>query len=249
MNLCKGRLLSFIMMAAAYGGYCFSQEKVFIGSDNLFVPNGFDSNDNVEVVVTGDLPNTCYLRPEGKVAVSDTKILITMMATKVSGEETNCIMAVVPYMVSVPLGQLSEGYYSVLVNPQTPAEKNGSLHVARPNYNSINNFPYANVMHIEAVSGQDKIILKGVHPSGCMEIERVEIYANDKRDTYSILPIIKATMPICDQMMTSFSYTLDLPPSPHAKQLLHVRKIDGTAINYLLSHTYRKDKKRREIQG
>lgn len=218
----------------------FYQEEVNIGIEHVFVPKGFDSNDsNVEVVIAGNLPDTCHRLPRGVSNVTGNRVDIEMKATKVSGADTVCIMAVVPYMVSVSLGTLNEGQYDIVVVGENSQQKNSYIYIDRPNSASINNYSYAYVRSVKkgqyGQHGQEWII-EGEHPSSCMKLDRVEIYVNDAQDTYSVLPIIKAVEPICDRLMTPFSYSVYIPESlPNRRmRLMHVRKIDGTALNYLI---------------
>lgn len=222
------------VLTIATSGYSAQQEQVLISLEKVFVPKGFDSNDSVEIIVSGELPNTCYLRPHGEVKIVDNIAIVEIKATKITDEEVVCIMAIVPYMITVPLGQLREGSYDIFINPGTASAKNSSILVERPNSNSINNFTYANVTNVETLSTQRDILIAGFHPSSCMEIDRVEIFSNTNNDTYSVLPIIKQTQPICDRMIKPFTYTIHLPNAQKDQQLLHVRKIDGTALNYLV---------------
>ena len=207
-------------------------EEVHIESESVHVPKGFDSNDNVEVVLTGVLPSTCYRRPFGEAKVLGNQVGIDIKATKLDDKESICIMALVPYMISVQLGQLREGSYQIAVNPGTAQEKDSTILVERPNSNSIDNFTYANVTSVKKIRGTNIITLEGVHPSSCMELERVDITANG--DTFAILPIIKQVKPICDTMIQPFSYNVELPANLQKDILVHVRKIDGNATNFLL---------------
>lgn len=212
-------------------------EEVQVGVENVFVPKGFDSNDNVEIVVNGDLPNTCYLRPHGEVKVVNQRVIVEMKATKVTDRNVGCIEALVPYVVAVPLGALAEGVYDIVINVGSDVEQNRVIRVDRPNSSSINNFTYANVTEAHITNEKRTVQLSGVHPSSCMDIERVEIIVNETNDTFSVLPIIKQVEPICDRMIKPFTYTLLLPEPQASYELVHVRKIDGTALNFIVNET------------
>jgi hypothetical protein len=229
-------LMTFVsLLAVTINGNATTQELVSIALDKVFVPKGFDSNDNVEIVASGELPNTCYLRPFGEVKSIENKIIIDLKAYQVVGNDVNCIQAIVPYMISVSLGQLAEGRYEIIVNGGTSSEKNSAIFVERPSSSSLNNFTYANVTNVKKTLLNDReILIEGYHPSSCMEIDRVEIITNENQDAYSVLPIIKQVLPICDQMIKPFSYTIQLPPAHRDQQLVHVRKIDGWAFNYII---------------
>jgi sulfur carrier protein ThiS len=226
--------------AVAAMSYSNHYEEVAIETEGVFVPKGFDSNDHVEIVVTGQLPNTCYLRPRGEIEITGNKINIRMMATKISGDDVNCIMAIVPYLVSVPLGKMTEGNYDIQINEGATSETKSAIVVEQPNSNSINNFSYANVTHVTILTREQKIVLEGFHPSSCMEIDRVEIVSNESHDTYSILPILKQIGQACDQTINPFSIELVLPKEKgNDRVVLHVRKMDGTGLNYLWDHRFR----------
>lgn len=209
-------------------------QEVQINSQNIHVPQGFDSNDTVEVIVTGLLPSTCYRRPNAEAKVDGSNVTIKLKATKMDKQNNICIMAVVPYMISVPLGQLKEGHYTIAVNPGSTDFKNSTIAVESPNSQSIDNFTYANVSKVTKVAGSNKIRLTGEHPSSCMKIDRVEVLANPTHDTFSILPIVKQIQPICDRMMKPFTHEVVLPFELKKSAVAHVRKIDGTAANFLL---------------
>jgi hypothetical protein len=205
-------------------------ESVNIPSGQIHVPLGFDSNDKqVEVIVTGAVPDTCHKRPQGKVSIDGNKIKITMKADKVSGHGVYCIKAVVPYMVSVPLGQLSEGLYQVSAGKDE--QKSYNLVVGTPGSASIDNFTYANVMNVKTAENGN-IVLSGEHPSNCMDIERVEMIANENLDTFSILPIVTKTAEECNLVMTPFSKEIPAPAKTASDVVFHIRRLDGTAINF-----------------
>lgn len=217
----------------AASGFCAVSEVV-IHPSNVHVPRGFDSNDHTEVIVIGDLPDTCYRRPVGYAKVVDKEIIIDMEATKISDANMVCIQALVPYMVSVPLGRLAEGSYTIAVNRGNGPEWDSELFVDKPSSNSIDNFTYANVTNVKKLPGTDTLLIEGVHPSSCMAIDRVEEIPNATGDTVAVLPIIKQVNTQCDRLMTPFTYELPLRIRDQKGVVFHVRKLDGTALNYLL---------------
>lgn len=208
--------------------------EVTIETKDIHVPEGFDSNDNVEVIITGNLPNTCYRRPQAHTKLEEGRINIDVKAIKLEGPEVNCIMALVPYMISVPLGQLSEGNYAIMINPGSNGEKGTKIKVDRSNSNSIDDHTYANVTGVKRIANSNYIILTGYHPSSCMSIENVQVIGNEAGDTVSVLPIIRQTQPICDRQVVQFEQKVEIPQLAKKDVLIHVRKIDGTAANYLM---------------
>ena len=55
--------------------------------DHAFIPAGFDSNDSVEIVITGYLPNLCHKAPSAKVEITGTKVDVKM--TSLYYQESN----------------------------------------------------------------------------------------------------------------------------------------------------------------
>lgn len=233
----KSLLFVALSILTAYPTFARSEE-VRLEIDNVHIPKGWDSNDqDVQVVVTGELPSTCYRRPHGEAKVIDNQVYIDVSATKIDEKDTFCIMALVPYTVSVPLGRLNEGTYRVAVNPGSDQEKASVLSVEHPNSNSIDNFTYANVTNLKRKGTTNTYTLEGVHPSSCMSIERVEIISNLSQDTFSILPIVKQVEPVCDRMIQPFTYDFELPAVEKSEIVVHVRKIDGTGSNYTFKNS------------
>lgn len=220
-------VLSLSMIAQA--------SPVAVDARSVHVPEGFDSNDETEVEVVVELPDTCHRRPYGEVKVIEGDIYIDMKASKVSPSSgIYCIQAIVPVLVSVPVGKLSRGTYSVKVNAHHGAEKDAFLKVVEPNSASIDNFTYANVTNVEKSPDGSKIYLEGYHPSSCMEIDQVKMIPNETGDTIAVLPIVKQNHLVCDQMITPFKYEIPLVNVTSSEIVLHVRKIDGRALNLKL---------------
>ncbi|HXW52719.1 MAG TPA: hypothetical protein VEL47_01310, partial [Myxococcota bacterium] len=193
---------------------------------------GFDANDDVEVIVTGDVPDSCHKRPMGQAKILDGKIVIDMTATKITGADVVCIKARIPYVVSVSLGQLGQGDYTVAINAGQKSEKTSMLFVDAAGSDSIDNFTYANVTNITKSSDNTKLFLEGAHPSSCMEIEEIQLIPNDTGDTIAVLPIVKQVTSSCDRMTKPFKIEIIVPNPQKQGVIYHVRRIDGRAVNF-----------------
>lgn len=209
-------------------GFCLI-ETVPIYPNQIHVPLGFDSNDQAEIIVHGLLPDTCHRRPSGKVEVRGNEIHVEMKADKVSGSQVYCIKAMVPYLVSVPLGKLPEGAYKIAVNTIEPTTY--KMVVDRPGSASIDNFTYANVTNVTKDEETGELIISGEHPSNCMELTKIEIIANETHDTFSVMPIVMKTGDDCNLVMTPFKVQVPFM-APAGGVVFHVRRLDGTAVNF-----------------
>jgi hypothetical protein len=210
-------------------------KEVMIGTTNVHVPTGFDANDHVTLIVTGELPSTCWRRPRGEAMLINGRIVINTMATKIIDPEVNCIPAVVPYMVSISVGTLPQGTYEIAVNPSTLDEKVNTLTVEQPSSQSIDNHTYANVTNVTYIPETKKLAIEGTHPSSCMDIKDIQILANNKKDTLSLLTIIEQTEATCDRTTRPFVQYVDFNTATNKDILIHARLIDGNALNVLIT--------------
>lgn len=220
-------LLSTVTVAAEIA------HDVDIPFEDVHVPLGFDSNDKaIEFVVTGNVPTPCYYQPKGVVKIEGNSILVEMKAIQIVDKDVACIEAVVPYLVTVSLGQLREGNYNIKVNPGKESEKATMLVVGKPRSDSIDDFDYANVTSVEMNHDDGILLLKGAHPSSCINIDRIEMVPNPNRNTFAVLPIVRQDFPVCDRMMKKFAYEIPIPKDIRGQSVVfHIRKIAGNSLN------------------
>ena len=110
----------------------FAQTQVIDAPvDHVFVPAGFDNNDNIELVVTGEFPNPCYKRNDVKVEVVDDVIDIKVTSiVSQDDKSTMCAAMVVPFKENVIVGNLQGGDYKIVVNRNSGFELKSKIHVA-----------------------------------------------------------------------------------------------------------------------
>lgn len=76
--------ISMITILLLATGTLFAENHLVpLESQSVHVPKGFDSNDKVEIVVTGLLPSTCYRRPTAEAKIIDKNVFVDVKATKV----------------------------------------------------------------------------------------------------------------------------------------------------------------------
>jgi hypothetical protein len=222
-------LLTMVGSAMASGVPIEKQVPV----DHLYIPAGFDSNDNVEVVVTGFLPNLCHKNPSAKVKF-EANGRIDIEVTSLYYDESNpfCPEMVVPFTLPVSLGVMDTGEYAVAVNNEK--SNTGRLTVQESTSNAIDTYHYAYVSNVLKKPGSHRIHLKGYNPSDCFVLDKVESISNNK-DSFSILPKMKQIRDFCPMKMVPFTYEYDVPKTLTKKNvLLHVRTMDGKSINTIL---------------
>lgn len=210
--------------------------SVLLDSENVFVPLGFDENDDSEAIVTGWLPSPCYKRPSGHAKVIGDDIYVDLTATKFDVENSVCILMAVPFTVPVSLGQLKPGEYRLHVNQSNYRPKLANIRVEEANSESVDNFTYAGVEAVTPLENSREVILTGTNPSDCLELEDVKMISNHK-DVFAVLPIMKKVKRTCERKQVPFSYTVQVPAELDADQiLLHVRSMDGRSVNKVFNN-------------
>ena len=209
-------------------------EMVEVDSENLFVPNGFDDNDEASVVLDGYLKSGCYKLADAKFTVDSTTntIHITQYARKYQGP---CVAVLVPFTNEVHLGVLPHGDYSVVTNERSALSER--LNVKEALNAGPDDFLYApvegvTVHEIRADSdGNYVAFLTGRYTTNCMAWDSSKIIGNGK--TIAVQPIIKMLdLPVCEDATIPFRVAVDLPRElVEGRHLLHTRSLNGRSIN------------------
>jgi hypothetical protein len=203
--------------------------------DHLFVPQGFDNNDNIEVVVVGKLPNPCFIRNKVdiKVVEDSINVNITSLNNEDQGNE-NCAPMKVPFSEVVTIGNLQGGSYRIIVNGKLEEK----LVVAESGSQSVDDHLYAAGQYIDlgltgGLSGDALLVANSL--SSCLELDHVEYISNGK-NTFSVLPIMKKVSEVCPEEKKRMEIPLkfDLNTIESAKVLLFVRSIDGRSIHSII---------------
>lgn len=226
-------LLLFAALSPAFALDGIPVKKV-VPVSHVFAPNGFDSNDNSEIIITGYLPNLCHKSPAAEVKIEGKKIDIKLTSLYYHESNPFCPEMIVPFTESVTLGVLDRGNYEVVVNGKSQWEHKEKVKIAGAVSNSIDEFSYAYVHYIEKEDAQKGYVkLKGYNPSDCFELESIE-YIHNGKDTYSILPKMKQVRGFCPRKMVPFEYEWKVPNDLDRDEvLLHVRTLDGKSVNSL----------------
>ncbi len=208
-------------------------EIVLSPVDHLYVPMGFDSNDSVELVVTGVFPNACFSRNDVQVAVNNDVIDITVTAFE--AEKAKCIQMKVPFKEVVTVGNLQGGEYQVRVNDKSRFQLKEKMMIEEASSNAIDNNTYAAIDWVEQKT-KDEFVLHGWKYSNCVELKKIEVISNGK-DTLSILPVMKQTAEVCPMkgMPVSYPVKVDFASLKMKKPLLHVRTMDGKSVNAIVN--------------
>lgn len=210
-------------------------QQVGVNFHTSYIPDGFDSNDNTQLVLEGSFKNSCYRPSQPKVKVDKSKKRITVEG-RAYIYPGNCLDMVVPYHQVVDLGILGAGAYEVI---QPTSEKNyelGDLKIRKRSTTSPDDYLYAPVSQAYFTyndNDQPIIRITGVFTNACMKIKDIRVKV--VRDVISVLPIAELKGGnLCGSGRYRFSKSIEIDDVDPGRYLLHVRSLNAQAINTLI---------------
>ena len=201
---------------------------------SVFVPSGFDSNDDAQIVLYGIFTDICHKVIYPKVSIDHENFKIKIQANANVRELCEEIYVTIPYTTTVNLGNLPVGRYEVLIQNNGGYRRVDSLFIGTPkSVKGVDDSPYAYLDHIRYSSvetGIPQVTLYGTIPSSCMTFQEVKVMYK-AGNVIDILPILKVTPgAACLPSNTPFVQTVTLQVSHTSPTLLNVRSAGGTAI-------------------
>lgn len=204
--------------------------------EKVFVPTGFDDNDNVEIIVHGQFGNSCYRVGQAQAEVDKATNEIKAYVTAYFYPGAVCAQVEMPYIEPVKVGLLDFGNYSVSVNRRSmPAEVN-----VKPSESvSPDDYLYAPVDSADLAiddAGNQTLYLTGTYPlyaSGCMVMREI-MFERNPDDVLVVLPKAEVTHgPECARDSDRFKYAKPIPQAEALKGtgLVHVRVMNGKSFN------------------
>lgn len=201
--------------------------------DKLFVPDGYDDNDMIEVVVSGTFPDSCHQVGEAITQIDETTKTVTLMQLSYREPGVMCVQMLSPFSHTIKIGHLNKGTYNfkVLNNP----EISRPFVIKQAEVEQADDFLYPPVDYADVVlsqTGKPVLIVKGSYPfmkKGCMKTQDATINFQS-HDTLVVQP--KAT--IVDDAAgceTNYEHRYELPYQIEGKFLIHVRALNGQSYN------------------
>lgn len=236
MNDSRLTLLGLIVMGVMQSGMALGSELIAVAVNDVFIPQGFDDNDDVSIVLDGYLSHSCFKLAHTAVEVEETSrtITVTQFARKT---DDICIQALIPFSTEVRLGILPEGTFTIVseetglreLMPIVPAPASGT-----------DNYFYAPVDHVSVHTMPEGeamyALLEGRFTNTCMRLTDVKI--EDHGKSINILPIMHDQIAgeECHEGEIQFKIPVDLPRHLTAgRHLVHVRSMSGQAHNVLFN--------------
>ena len=214
-------------------------EEVFV------VPVGYDSNDNVEIVIDGKLPSACYDLFQTKIIPTPEKnqFLIKqfirqkhLTECEVEHSEHQKQLFPVQFTTVVSLGELAAGEYRIdYMKSTTQGFK--TFQVSRANAEGIDDHLYAPVSsafipELIYTTPNAQVILTGILESTCMEMNSKEIEVERYGNIFVILPKLKLTTERdCTSIPRPLEQFVSLGAVEPGRYLVHVRSMTGRSVN------------------
>lgn len=198
----------------------------------IYVPGGYDSNDHVQVVGEGTFPGTCY-RPanvEVRIDRPQKRIFVSPAAYEYPGD---CASASLPFHRTVEVGVLAAGSWQVL--QEANGSKLGEINVRPALVETADDFEYAPVT--QAFFRQEpnalQVLLTGNFISNCSQL--VDLQLTIEPEVLVVQPIAKTEVRNgCMSGEFPFSSWTAIDFLQPKRYLLHVRSLNGNAINQLV---------------
>ncbi len=224
-------ILTFLFQSIA----SFANDKpttVNVPLDRAYAPVGFDDNDRVQITVAGTFSNSCFRVQDSGVNVDEKQqtIHVWQTAYKYGG---NCLRMMVPFTQVVNVGLIAAGQYTVL--DKASGSEIGKVAVVTSTHPEADDYFYAPIhdAYLDAeVSGDKAVILVGEFSDACTEIDDVKVAYYP--EAIVVQPIARRSEGVCTLMKMPFIKKVDLDPSLKGTRLLHVRSMNGQAINKIV---------------
>lgn len=198
-----------------------------------FVPQAFDSNDTAQIVVEGYLPSSCH-----KLGPIETFVDKTTGVVRVEQfayfHNVLCNDMIVPFQQEVTIGLLNKGAYKV--QDTESGKLLGSLPITRALKSQPDDFMYATVRDayvLPQTTAANTAHIEGFFSNSCSRIKEMRVI-QESATVVTVLPIVERIPSIaCAQVLVPFRKEVQLPQMRNGRHLLHVRSLNGQAVNKL----------------
>jgi hypothetical protein len=198
----------------------------------IYVPVGFDSNDHVQIVGEGIFENGCYRPAPTVVNIDQANKVINLgpVAYKYGGF---CAQVILPFERTIDIGVLKIGNWKITQgsDPKVIAE----IPVKPALALAPDDFLYAPVEQafIRQSGTRTMIFMTGEFQNSCMSIEKIDVSTSN--NTIVVQPIAQMGATDCKEGKFAFQKAVRLPALSEGRYLLHVRSLNGNAVNNLVN--------------
>lgn len=233
--------LASLMIAPVPVGQANPPSKAPAPVQKVFVPQGFDDNDNVEVILHGHFPNSCMKSGPVEVNVNADSRVISVKPEVFVYESSLCLELEVPFIQRVAVGNLAVGSWRVEVVGNVVKEPL-PLDIARARSAAPDEALYAPVEDVVLLpderGGGHRVVVSGLWPQApqgqCFDIAKIESRLGPD-NVLVVLPIAElhregeCQVPANRNRRFSGSAIVDQRLADDV--LVHVRVMNGESLN------------------
>jgi hypothetical protein len=231
----NGLVLAFSLALSA-SAWAEDPREIPAPIDRVFIPNGYDSNDNVEVILHGEFRNSCYRVGHAGAKLDLENHRITVFATAYEYPDAgDCAQVITPFIQTVKLGVIPQGMYRVVY--QNNPSVGDRLIVKETSTAAADDHFYAPVEFADIernANGEPHLILYGSYPRmliGCALFSEIRVM-KDSSDLLVVMPILRTTEgEECQNVPARFKRSIKLDRFVEGDGLLHVRVLSGNSFN------------------
>lgn len=209
--------------------------------EHVFVPQGFDDNDNAEVIIQGRFPNACMKIGPVERTIDSQTLTIRLRPQVYVYKGDLCAQVIIPFTQKVNFGTLKEGTWKIEIDGE-PNITALPLIISRAQSATPDDFLYAPVEEVVLLPGRlgprQKLVVSGnwpVVPSrGCFTLKKIiTSFGADNtlvvRPIAELLPSTQCSQ--ASQRKRSFQSSVLLEKSLQHDSLVHVRVLNGDSLN------------------
>jgi hypothetical protein len=211
-------------------------ELVTVAPHDVFAPQGFDNNDSAQVTIAGDMLNTCFKAGPATAEVDQVRKTILIRNRAYFYSSCWCLYVLVPYVKTIDLGVLPVGTYKILFEQENgKLQRKGIMPVALSANSGPDDYLYALIDEATVEPKEEgsprTLKLSGFLTSSCMELSAVKVLYRAP-NVIEVLPIVSIENEAgCDARKRPFVKEVSLNPPWTGLTLVHVRSLNGQALN------------------
>lgn len=229
------RKLFFAVLMSFVSSYtAFADEVQPLLVDDTFqmayIPDGFDSNDKVQIAAEGKFPNTCYKVAGYKSSVDTVNKVITILPQAYK-YDTLCLRMEVRYHHVIELGLMEAGIYTI--KDQTSGNVLGSLNVRQAKSSDPDDYLYAPVLsaRVRWEDNDYSLHVEGKFTNSCIVFKEMRVSLQNRVVVAQpITEFEKRDDCVAGEFPFEYEQFIKTSPDP-GRYLLHIRVLNGSAIN------------------
>jgi hypothetical protein len=216
-----GFIVSVFLGSPAIASDDLSERPLFL--DRTFLPDSFEEGDDVQVIVSGLLKDTCQTAKQAQIERIDSQFFVNIQSESLG---CFCLPMETPFFKVIKLGKLPVGDYWVQVNDLSLVRH---IQVERSPASTLD-LAYVTSVKLNG----NELVIKGKHFDSGVYIESVDVTVQ-LDGTIVVNPILGERKGLKMPVTVAFEERVDLNKYlvPNFNHLVHVRGQKGKTFNVM----------------